>query len=592
MAKGPNTDTLRRFRDHISELMDTWYDGESNKAFRHAAFQQIAPDPSLSDEQIIEMTAIDKSGDLEVDGWIIDDTSEEFFLFQSVGGNNKVDEASVAKFWLSADEILNPDRVAETQNQSVGELSDELTAKLKDDYSLVLVFAAKSGFEQAALSFAKSKFGMERTLKCIDGSKVVCRCSLRLLDEKALAVRFDDYRAGFLGASSNVKLKIRQDWKYVVEDNDTKSVRVTVPAKEIVRVYEEWKFSLFTLNPRGPIANAKVNKHIAKTLRIPERRKTFHLLNNGLCATCKSFQFEDATTLTAEDFQIVNGCQTTVTLADQETSVIDDTLVDLKLVVAGVDLAEAIATSSNSQTALKAKDYVSFERQQRLLQSDFSDLQPPWYYEIKQGYWRFVLTDKDRARYKTGARKRHIEVQPMAQASLAFRDHPSEALDRVRFVFQGITSQEERQWYDRAFPPGVKAQQLILPWQLLNFITKQEPQLRFSNFHILWLAAQFLRKHYEVESPSYFSVDLSARLVGSMDTWLPDIYRIADNACSIAVQRARVVLDEEFELRDFFRSSGDLSPGLDPLEELSKAFDQELSIEEKQQRNPKTALPS
>ena len=462
---------------------------------------------------------------------------------------------------------------------------------LKEDYNLVLVFVAKSGFRPAAVKFAKSKRGIERTLKLNDGNEVVCHCTLQLFDEKQVAARFDDYSAGFSGESPNVRLQMRQDWKYIVEHNDTESVRVTVPAREIVRVFKEWGFRLFSLNPRGPIANAKVNKYIAQTLRSPERRKTFHLLNNGLCATCDSFAFEGTTALTAKDFQIVNGCQTTVTLADQEDSVLDETLVDLKLVVAGVDLAEDIATSSNSQTALKASDYVSFERQQRQLQFDFAGLQPPWYYEIKQGYWRFVLTDKDKARYKTGARKRHIEVQPMAQASLAFSGHPAEALDRVRFVFQGIRSQEERQWYERAFPKEVKAQQLILPSQILNFLAKETPQLRFSTFHMLWLIARFLRKHYEVEGPSYFSVDLSSRLVASIDAWLPDTYRIADNACSVAFQRARNILGEDLEIRDFFRASGDLSPGLTPLFELSKAFDQEFVIEKGRGRDPADTLP-
>ena len=398
MTNKRSTDPLRRFRDHVSELTETWYDGDSRKAFRHAAFQQIAPDPSLSDEQIIEMTRIDKSGDLEVDGWIVDDTSEEFVLFQSVGGDNKVGESSVGKFWMSPEEILDPTRVAETKNPSVREVSDELNSKLKEDHKLTLVFAAKAGFEPAALRFAKSKRHIERTLSDKDGNAIVCRCSLQLVDEKYLAARFDDYSAGFVGDSPDVQLGVREDWKYIVKNHGTESVRVTVPASEVVRVFNDAGYRLFSLNPRGPIANAKVNKNIAQTLQSPEGRKTFHLLNNGLCATCDEFEFTNSTTLTAKNFQIVNGCQTTVTLADQDASVLDATLVDLKLVVAGVSLAEDIASSSNSQTALRAKDYVSFERQQRHLEFDFGRLQPPWYYETKQGYWRFVLSDKEKAR--------------------------------------------------------------------------------------------------------------------------------------------------------------------------------------------------
>ena len=74
---------LAFFREHVAELADTLYEGDEREAFRHIAFQQTAPDRTLSDQQVIELTAIDQSGDLEIDGSFDDDTAEEFFLFQS-----------------------------------------------------------------------------------------------------------------------------------------------------------------------------------------------------------------------------------------------------------------------------------------------------------------------------------------------------------------------------------------------------------------------------------------------------------------------------------------------------------------------------
>ena len=67
MALQESTGALSSFRDYVSELADTWYEKDEAKAFRHAAFQQVTPDPLLSDTQVIELTAIDKSGDLEID---------------------------------------------------------------------------------------------------------------------------------------------------------------------------------------------------------------------------------------------------------------------------------------------------------------------------------------------------------------------------------------------------------------------------------------------------------------------------------------------------------------------------------------------
>ena len=580
---------LEDFRNHVLELTETWYEGDERKAFRHAAFQLLAPDPTLSDEQVIQMTAIDQSGDLEVDGWLVDDTSETVFLFQSAGGSTRVQEDKVTKFWAAPEALLDQQRVAQSANQSVKELSTELDAKLRDDYNITMVFAGKAGFSPSASAFANSRTEA-RPLTLLSGEGTDCQCSLTLLNEKDITQAFEDYRAGFRGEQTDVSLNLEEGWTYVVSRSDLKSIRATVSASEVVRIFKELGFQLFSLNPRGPIANAKVNKSISNTLDSEIGRKTFHLLNNGLCATCDNFKLDDGK-LRATNFQIVNGCQTTVTLDKRENSELDETFVDLKLVVADRSLAEEIASSSNSQTALRAKDYTSFERQQQILQGDFERLRPPWYYEIKQGYWRFVLNDRDKARFKTAQRKRHIEVQPLAQASLAFRGYPSVALDRVRFVFQGIRSTEDREWYEAAFPQSVKAQQLILPWTALQFILKQETSLRFSNFHILWQIAEMLREHYDVSENRYFAQGLSSRLVSSREEWLPGMFRVADNACLYAFQRAQPIAVEDLEVRDFFRASGELSKGLVPMDLIERARREELQIAARRSDDPRDRLP-
>ena len=126
MPSKSNKETLSYFDEHLQEIADTLYEADEREAFRHAAFQILAPDQSLSDEQVIEMTAIDQSGDMEIDGWFVDEESETMFLFQAVGGNSKVAESKVAKFWESPNELLNKQRVKDSKNASVRELSSEL----------------------------------------------------------------------------------------------------------------------------------------------------------------------------------------------------------------------------------------------------------------------------------------------------------------------------------------------------------------------------------------------------------------------------------------------------------------------------------
>ena len=601
MASGDERRILKEFRDHVSELAATWYEDDETKAFRHAAFQLALPDPNVADAQIIELTAIDKSGDLEIDGYFVDDQDESILLFQSQGGNNRVAEGKISKFWMAPEELLNPSRVDASNNESVKELSLQLDERLKpnegDSYTLRLVFAARSGFEQAAARFAQSRYQSERTLTLRNGELVNCSCTFELLNEKDLAQKFDDYRAGYrTGGDTNAELTIDERMQYPVEGDELKTPRVTVKTSEIVRIFKTpgLGYRLFSLNPRGPLANAKVNKNIERTLSTEDGRKRFHLLNNGLCATCDDFSL-DGNRLTAKNLQIVNGCQTTVTLDKRPSSELEETLIDIKLTVADRALAERIAIASNSQTALRARDYAAFEKKQMILQYEFErEISPPWFYEVKQGYWKMVLSDSEKAKYKTGRRKRHIEVQPLAQASLAFLGLPDIALDRVRFVFEGIRNPGERATYETAFPPDVKAYQLLLPWRILDYLERNsEGRTRFSTFHTIWMIADFLRKSNNVTTPQYFSATLTQKLVDSIDNWLPSLTRIANTACRRAFRRAQSISGgaDKMDLRDFFRASSELTPGVNPKDLLYEAFTDELDGETEAGRDPTDLLP-
>lgn len=588
---------LQAFHDHVAELAETWYEKDEPKAFRHAAFQMAVPDPNIADTQVIELTAIDKTGDLEIDGWFVDDTDESILLFQSQGGKGRANEAKVAKFWEAPQELLDPERVAASPNQSVKELSKQLDGLLRSEYSIRLVFASRGGFEPAAKGFARPKSRSERVFTLGDSTEVICNCSLELLTEHDLAQKFEDYRSGFRGGGdTDVELALEQTMMHEVGTDGLKSLRATVRASEIVRIFKTPSigYRLFSLNPRGPLANAKVNKNIERTLDSEKGRREFHLLNNGLCATCDDFHLEEGT-LKIKNFLIVNGCQTTVTLEKRSDTELRQTLVDLKLTVADRSLAEQIAIASNQQTALKVRDYAAFEKQQLVLQYEFErEVRSPWFYEVKQGYWRFVLTDREKAKFKMGRTKRHIEVQPLAQSSLAFLGFPDEALDRVRFVFEGIRNPEERKTYERAFPPGVKAQQLLLPWRMLDHLERTtEERPRFSTFHVIWLSADFLRGHYGLESRQFFSPSTTNKLLDSLENWLPPLVRISSRACRTGYRRAQNIAGGagSLDLRDFFRAPGALAPGIDPKELLQEAFREENGDVE-EDRNPVTFLPS
>ena len=529
-------------------------------------------------------------------GFSMTTPQRNFFLFQSAGGLTTAEEGKLTKFWEAPQEVLNSERVAKTPNDSVRELSRGLEGKLIEGYGIRMVFASRGGFTPSARQFASSRARIDRPITLSNGTRITVSCSLQLVDEESLSKLYDDYKAGLRITSYNVKFSLGENMSYSSAKGNLRFLRATISAKELVDVFRTpgIGYRLFLLNPRGPIANAKVNKNIASTLNTKRGRSIFHLLNNGICATCDTFDTEDGF-LIVENFQIVNGCQTTVTLNGQPDSELEETWIDLKLTIAGQEenLAEEIASASNSQTALKAKDYTSFERQQRRLQSEYASLQPPWYYEIKQGYWKCVLTDREKARFKTGRRKRHIEVQPLAQAGLAFIGQPADALDRVRLVFQGIRSDQERELYDRVFPSDIRAQQYLLPWTLLDLVQKENSREKYSTFHLLWLISLILRERYGLGQRDYFSLERSSQLIEASTDWFPAIFDVVNAACRNAIRRANNILqaDPPMQLRDFFRASSDLAPGVVPQELLQEATRLELDIAVRSDRDPRVTLP-
>ena len=127
------------------------------------------------------------------------------------------------------------------------------------------------------------------------------------------------------------------------------------------------------------------------------------------------------------NFQIVNGCQTTVTLSKRTREELLQTHVDLKLVVADAAFAQNIAESSNSQTALrKTTPHLSDSR--RLLGEDFKKLQPP------EGFMRFKQ-GSILALCSLGQRESSLQDQAIVEEAYAYRRAISSSVTGIAWDF-------------------------------------------------------------------------------------------------------------------------------------------------------------
>ena len=273
-----------------------------------------------------------------------------------------------------------------------------------------------------------------------------------------------------------------------------------VSGQEIANLYGEHKIELFRNNPRYyQQARGAVNKQMLETLGSPEERPKFYVYNNGITATCTSLRIntppspviafpEDNPPLTeivCEDFQIVNGCQTTATLhnATQHRDPryrLDGVLVQLKIIESGAQIAPTIARYTNSQNPMKPSDFRANDEHHERLHEEFNILRRNgqywrWYYEYKRGTWgTSVPTRSDRTPYTENAGEdgygvRKFDMVQVAQAATSFLGNSVVASDSPGSLFLDDIH------YTRIYKgnPGlVTANQLLLPLIIYEEIEK------------------------------------------------------------------------------------------------------------------------
>lgn len=126
-----------------------------------------------------------------------------------------------------------------------------------------------------------------------------------------------------------------------------------LPAREFMKLIEnengEILTTLFYDNVRHWQEWNPVNKEMKETLEVPARRIYFPLLNNGVTVVAKRVA-PTANKFVIEDYQVVNGCQTSYVLHENRSE-LDNVSVPVRLIATDdVDIRNAIIKATNRQT--------------------------------------------------------------------------------------------------------------------------------------------------------------------------------------------------------------------------------------------------
>jgi hypothetical protein len=575
------TSRRQQFQDHydhilpfIEEAAGEYYGGNIDQGFRHWAFATVfTVGHDVQGNDIVEATAIDGSDDFEIDGYFIPESDDDsvVHLFQSKHRQpgTSMGARELAVFLNAPNRLLNANEVAASRNDETKALFDELIKRLTSPdsrCSINMIWVTSGTLTPAARRNADENRSRRLTVD-INGNPTEVTVTLECLD---LSDLYDQY----VNQQSSDDASEPCDFTFHLEtgtyhqtgaNTDYPTLSMTVPVKQIINVFAKHRYRIFRLNPRGPLGN-KVNTEIKRTLEDPTDRRRFHLLNNGITAICASYRLVDDQ-LVVQNFQIINGCQTTVTIWNVRAVIQNDpsVLVSVKLTECPEHFSHTIAATTNRQTALRAEDFISNEAVQIRLQREFATLTPPWFYEIKRGEWNKMMggTSAKEPYRESSKEYRKLSSKDVAQAVVSFAGFPGEAKDNIRSFLNktriASLAREGDFSYEAIYNDSVTAPHLLLPAMIQRKVWKQvtadrasEQWLEYSRFHIVWLIADILREHYDIRS-RLFPVHRSSTIATEINDWFSPIYGIAIAAIRNALQESE--RREEFTgYREFFRT--------------------------------------
>ena len=151
--------------------------------------------------------------------------------------------------------------------------------------------------------------------------------------------------------------------------------------------------SLFYDNVRDWQGDNEVNSEIKGTLESAERAR-FVLMNNGITIIARTLQ-PTGNNFTIEDYQIVNGCQTSHVLFNQRDNLDESVMVPVRLICTqDEDAIRTIIRATNRQTEVKSDQFFAvqeFPKELELFFQTFPEQQKLYYERRSRQYDRLDI---------------------------------------------------------------------------------------------------------------------------------------------------------------------------------------------------------
>ncbi len=395
----------------------------------------------------LEAISVEGANDKGIDLFYVDEDNERIMIAQgkySSGLSYRAKEKDLDKLMTSLNWLASPEALKREGKPELAQAANDYLEAQKQGYGIELIYAytgkKSNNIEKGILVYNQNEENIQK-------SRVLRHYHIDLLKDL-----WDEIQGGRQRIKEE-KIKISGGFSEI-RGNFGSALTATVPCSEIVRLYKNKNHGdkLFDRNVRLFLGAHKgsVNAGIAATIKDPKDRGNFWAYNNGITVICDDYK-QRGNTVKLSNFSIVNGCQTAVSLAENE-GVSTEMFVLVRFIAAAAELVDNIIWNTNSQNPIRSWDIASQKKTQRRLKIDFEKLRKPYIYLTRRG-------DKPKGslnEFREAGKLRKIQIDVLGQFMAAFKGNPVLAYKHKAFVFS--------KHHDETFPPDIRVEDALFVW--------------------------------------------------------------------------------------------------------------------------------
>ena len=321
----------------------------------------------------------DGAGDKQIDAVYIDNQSCTIYIIQGkFYGGDTVDAGPLRDVHSSWIQIQDLAHLQEGANHNLQVKISEMATAMEDDYEVCFELITTSALTDSArrdLEIFQKKLSDNETLSA----------NLVVVDNETLRFKYNEAlnrNRPYINHEFNL-----EEGKYMELTFDgTKAVVAALPLKDCVKIPGIKDGSLFRKNVRQSLGSSnKVNKGIARTIK--NNAGDFFFLHNGITAICSRMSVHNGI-LSVKELNVVNGCQSLSTIfsCSELAKKADNAYIIFRFYeISDTERADNISTSTNSQSAVKARDLRSNDKAVLAMKKAYEQFYPDGYFVTKRG---------------------------------------------------------------------------------------------------------------------------------------------------------------------------------------------------------------